>query len=264
MAHYDIYEDLGLDRSLESGKTTKILDERLAATPSGNVADLDRLKTARKLFEDDTRRVAYDKALADPTSPEITIGRFRAFADGTFSDTTARKPQSTTSVSRHEATTSGVTTSNSSASHRASTPTNMSWAESDVHGPVSQQSPSHSVGYSGYSPTAAHAPSSQSTSGAPNPTGFDLRSLAVSPNRKRTESLMWLIGWMLILLGWLVLLGYLVFDRGGSSEGLFASIERASVLGFLVSFVIFHTAGMLVTLNSIWHLRVYYGRKIGL
>lgn len=264
MAHYDIYNDLGLDRSLDSGNIAKILDERLVSTPSSDVANQDRLKTARKLFEDDSRRAAYDKALADPASPEINIGRFRAFADGTFSDATARRPQPTTSVSRHEAATSGVSTKNSSAAHESPTSATASWTEPEAHEPVSQQSTSHSDGYSGYSPTAAHAPSQRPASGAPNPTGFDLRSLAVSPNRKRTESLMWLIGWMLILLGWLVLLGYLVFDRGSSSDGIFESIEHASALGFLVSFVIFNTAGMLVTLNSIWHLRVYYGRMIGL
>ncbi|KGM18013.1 hypothetical protein MA47_11015 [Corynebacterium auriscanis] len=92
MAHYNIYDDLGIDRNLESSRIVNLIDERLSSTPRDNVADFDRLTTSRHLFEDDSRRSAYDKALDDPDHPDITIGSFRAFADGTYS-TQSTKPR---------------------------------------------------------------------------------------------------------------------------------------------------------------------------
>src|SRR5699024_11647110 len=86
LSHYNIYEDLGLDRSLDSATIAKILDDRLTATPTDDLAEQDRLKTARKLFGNDARRAAYDQSLDDPTGPALTIGRFRAYADGILPD----------------------------------------------------------------------------------------------------------------------------------------------------------------------------------
>lgn len=288
MAHYNIYDDLNLDRSLGSATIAKILDDRLATTPASDVADQDRLKTALQLFRDESRREAYDKALDDPSSPEITIGRFRAFADGINPNGT--KHQAT------EAPQAGASASAPSGSHAAGSlqtgaaagepahtePSHNSSAPSPAQPQAqSQAQPQSDQGQIPWSAapaqqtTAQHAafPAAPAQGAAPqglatqpgqkphNQGGFDLSSLAVHPDRKRTESLMWLIGWVLILLPWLFLLAMLLFGQD-SSGGLLDGFYQASGIAIVTLAVLFHTGGMLVTLNTIWHIRVFFGRKL--
>lgn len=82
MNHYDIYSDLGVDRSESSADIVNKIDQRLATTQPDDRVNLDKLRTARELFADDSRRASYDKALDDPNSSEIGIREFRQFASG--------------------------------------------------------------------------------------------------------------------------------------------------------------------------------------
>lgn len=216
MAHYNVYEDLGIDRSLNSSRIVSLIDERLDSAPREDSAEHDRLSTSRRLFEDDARRAAYDKALDDPSQPDITISKFRALAD--------RAPQK-----------------------------QNPWATPEDHYTASPQ-PTNSIFY---------APDNRTGLTPENSTQLtlNLAAIAVPADRRRTQSLMWLIGWGLILLPWLYFLLLLIFGNR-DPEGFLESLAQAETLIAVPAFTFLHTAGTLVVLNFLWHLRVYLGRKL--
>ncbi|WP_273352624.1 hypothetical protein [Corynebacterium resistens] len=224
MAHYDIYDDLGIDRSLDSARIVNLIDERLASTPHDNSAEHDRLSTSRRLFEDDARRAAYDKALDDPNQPDITISKFRAFAD--------HAPQK-----------------------------QNPWANTEDHYTASPQSAN---AIPPKSTNAISYPHDNRTGLTPEHSAqlnLNLAAIAVPADRKRTQSLMWLIGWGLILLPWLYFLLTFLFGEH-DSDGFLESLEHTETLITILVFTILHTAAMLVVLNFLWHLRGYLGRKL--
>ena len=90
---------------------------------------------------------------------------------------------------------------------------------------------------------------------------MNLAAIAVPADRKRTQSLMWLIGWGLILLPWLYFLLTFLFGEH-DSDGFLESLEHTETLITILVFTILHTAAMLVVLNFLWHLRGYLGRKL--
>ena len=255
MSHYNIYEDLGLDRSLDSATIAKTLDDRLAVTPTDNLADQDRLKTARKLFGNDARRAAYDQSLDDPTGPALTIGRFRAYADGILPDS----PKLQGAGAAYEPSGShAAPTSSGDPSHSKPAPSDNQSNQSQTPWSQSQHATPQHTDFSaaptqGFGTQAARQPSGQ--------TGFDLRLLAVHPGRRRTESLMWLIGWVLILLPWLFLLAMLLFGQDSSGSSLNSFYQASGTAIFAIG-VLFHTGGTLVLLNTLWHIRVFFGRKL--
>ena len=255
MSHYNIYEDLGLDRSLDSATIAKTLDDRLALTPTDNLADQDRLKTARKLFGNDARRAAYDQALDDPTGPRLTIGRFRAYADGILPDSPKLQGAGAAYApsGSHAAPTSSGDPSHSkpAPSDNQSNQSQTPWSQSQHATP--QHTDFSAAPTQGFGTQAARQPSGQ--------TGFDLRLLAVHPGRRRTESLMWLIGWVLILLPWLFLLAMLLFGQDSSGSSLNSFYQASGTAIFAIG-VLFHTGGTLVLLNTLWHIRVFFGRKL--
>lgn len=255
MSHYNIYEDLGLDRSLDSATIAKTLDDRLAVTPTDNLADQDRLKTARKLFGNDARRAAYDQALDDPTGPRLTIGRFRAYADGILPDSPKLQGAGAAYApsGSHAAPTSSGDPSHSkpAPSDNQSNQSQTPWSQSQHATP--QHTDFSAAPTQGFGTQAARQPSGQ--------TGFDLRLLAVHPGRRRTESLMWLIGWVLILLPWLFLLAMLLFGQDSSGSSLNSFYQASGTAIFAIG-VLFHTGGTLVLLNTLWHIRVFFGRKL--
>lgn len=255
MSHYNIYEDLGLDRSLDSATIAKILDNRLTATPTDDLADQDRLKTARKLFGNDARRAAYDQALDDPTGPALTIGRFRAYADGILPDSPKLQGAEATykpSGSHSAPAPSGDPSHSKPApSDNQSNQSQTPWSQPQQGTP--QHTPFSAAPTQGFGMQAAQQSSGQ--------VGFDLKLLAVHPDRRRTESLMWLIGWVLILLPWLFLLALLLFGQDSSGSSL-NSFYQASETAIVAIGVLFHTGGMLVLLNTLWHIRVFFGRKL--
>ena len=255
MSHYNIYEDLGLDRSLDSATIAKTLDDRLAVTPTDNLADQDRLKTARKLFGNDARRAAYDQSLDDPTGPALTIGRFRAYADGILPDSpklqgagAAYEPSGSHSA---PASSGDPSHSKPAPSDNQSNQSQTPWSQPQ-HG-TPQHTAFSAAPTQGFGMQAAHQSSGQ--------VGFDLKLLAVHPDRRRTESLMWLIGWVLILLPWLFLLAMLLFGQD-SSGSFFGGLYQASETAIVAIGVLFHTGGTLVLLNTLWHIRVFFGRKL--
>ncbi|MGP9724981.1 hypothetical protein ACT3SZ_13295 [Corynebacterium sp. AOP40-9SA-29] len=80
MAHYDIYQSLGLDRSASTSELDGVLAERLAATPQDDVARLDELTTARAVVGNETRRSLYDQRLGDPNAADIDVASLKELA----------------------------------------------------------------------------------------------------------------------------------------------------------------------------------------
>ena len=255
MSHYNIYEDLGLDRSLDSATIAKTLDDRLAVTPTDNLADQDRLKTARKLFGNDARRAAYDQALDDPTGPRLTIGRFRAYADGILPDS----PKLQGAGAAYAPSGShAAPASSGDPSHSKPAPSDNQSNQSQTPWSQSQHATPQHTDFSAAPTQGFGTQAARQTSGQ---TGFDLRLLAVHPGRRRTESLMWLIGWVLILLPWLFLLAMLLFGQDSSGSSLNSFYQASGTAIFAIG-VLFHTGGTLVLLNTLWHIRVFFGRKL--
>ncbi|MGP9759822.1 hypothetical protein [Corynebacterium sp. AOP12-C2-36] len=80
MAHYDIYQSLGLDRSAPTGELDRVLADRMAATPQDDAAALDELTTARAVVGNDTRRSLYDQRLGDPNAEDIDVASLKELA----------------------------------------------------------------------------------------------------------------------------------------------------------------------------------------
>lgn len=80
MAHYDLYQSLGLSRQSSTPALGRELDGRLAQAPAGDVSTRDQLTVARAILGDDTRRSLYDQRLNDATAPEIDVESLRDLA----------------------------------------------------------------------------------------------------------------------------------------------------------------------------------------
>jgi curved DNA-binding protein CbpA len=80
MAHYDIYQSLGLDRTASTSDLARDIDSKLAATSPTDAGAQEELSTARAILGDDNRRSLYDQRLNDPTAPEIDIDSLRELA----------------------------------------------------------------------------------------------------------------------------------------------------------------------------------------
>lgn len=73
MAHYDLYDALGLSRQSSTSELAADIDRQLAAAPADDAGAQDQLTTARAVLGDPTRRNLYDQRLDDPDAPEIDI-----------------------------------------------------------------------------------------------------------------------------------------------------------------------------------------------
>lgn len=80
MAHYDIYQSLGLDRSTPTGELDRQLADRLEAVPQDDAAAVDELTTARAVVGNDTRRSLYDQRLDDPNAEDIDVASLKELA----------------------------------------------------------------------------------------------------------------------------------------------------------------------------------------
>ena len=80
MAHYDIYQSLGLDRSASTSDLARDIDSKLATTSPTDAGAQEELSTARAILGDDNRRSLYDQRLDDPSAPEIDIDSLRELA----------------------------------------------------------------------------------------------------------------------------------------------------------------------------------------
>ena len=77
MAHYNLYESLGIDRSTSTQGIAEDIDKRLSTGNTSNPGGEDELQVARQVIADPTKRGMYDARLDDPSAPEIDIAALR-------------------------------------------------------------------------------------------------------------------------------------------------------------------------------------------
>lgn len=84
MAHYDLYNSIGLDRSLDSAALARELDSRIDSGVATNPGGVEELRIARSILGDAQRRGLYDQKLADTNAPDINIAALRDLANADF------------------------------------------------------------------------------------------------------------------------------------------------------------------------------------
>lgn len=84
MAHYNLYDSLGLDPSRDSAALAAEIDQRIRSGHTFNPGGMDELQVARAVLGDASRRAAYDRKLADPNAPDITVDSLRGLANVNF------------------------------------------------------------------------------------------------------------------------------------------------------------------------------------
>lgn len=80
MAHYDLYDALGLDRSQDSVNLAQQIDQKINSGVATNPGGPEELRIARDILGNDQRRRMYDSKLNDPTAPDINIAALRDLA----------------------------------------------------------------------------------------------------------------------------------------------------------------------------------------
>lgn len=83
MAHYDLYQSIGLDKQRSTSELQQELERRLNNNELSNPGGRDELQVALQILSDQQKRDRYDAILADPTQPELNIAGLRDIADGT-------------------------------------------------------------------------------------------------------------------------------------------------------------------------------------
>lgn len=81
MAHYNLYESLGIDRSTSTLDIAEDIDKRLSTGNTSNPGGEDELQVARQVIADPTKRGMYDARLDDPSAPEIDIAALRDLSE---------------------------------------------------------------------------------------------------------------------------------------------------------------------------------------
>ena len=84
MAHYDLYNSLGLDRSEDPATLAQELDNRINSGIATNPGGIEELRIARDILGDPQRRSLYDQKLDDVNAPEINIAALRDLAQANF------------------------------------------------------------------------------------------------------------------------------------------------------------------------------------
>ena len=84
MAHYDLYNSLGLDRSADPATLAQELDNRINSGIATNPGGIEELRIARDILGDPQRRSLYDQKLDDVNAPEINIAALRDLAQANF------------------------------------------------------------------------------------------------------------------------------------------------------------------------------------
>lgn len=92
MAHYDLYNSIGLDRSKDPATLAAELDERINSGVATNPGGMEELKIARGILGDAQRRTLYDQKLADTNAPDINIAALRDLANADFGGAQAGAP----------------------------------------------------------------------------------------------------------------------------------------------------------------------------
>jgi len=81
VAHYNLYESLGIDRGTSTQGIAEDIDKRLSTGNTSNPGGEDELQVARRVIADPTKRGMYDARLDDPSAPEIDIAALRDLAE---------------------------------------------------------------------------------------------------------------------------------------------------------------------------------------
>lgn len=81
MAHYNLYESLGIDRGTSTQDIAEDIDKRLSTSNTSNPGGEDELQVARQVIADPSKRGMYDARLDDPNAPEIDIAALRDLAE---------------------------------------------------------------------------------------------------------------------------------------------------------------------------------------
>lgn len=89
MAHYDLYNSLGLDRSADPATLAQELDNRINSGIATNPGGIEELRIARDILGDPQRRSLYDQKLDDVNAPEINIAALRDLAQANFGGASA-------------------------------------------------------------------------------------------------------------------------------------------------------------------------------
>lgn len=80
MAHYNLYESLGLPPNASTDELGARLDSMLSSGYAGNQGGRTELEIARKVLGDPDRRALYDQKLADPSAEPITVRDLRSLS----------------------------------------------------------------------------------------------------------------------------------------------------------------------------------------
>ncbi|MDY3127214.1 MAG: hypothetical protein SOW59_03670 [Corynebacterium sp.] len=233
---FNVYEALGLDRSLSNSQFLAEIDDRIAATEPADNQTLDMLRTSRSLFTEDARRNAYDEALDAPSGREISISEFRDFAAGSHP---AIRHESDSQLTQSFAT--------PLASMPASTPSAPAYS-----------SAAPQTNYNASS-TAWTAPSKTEQGSTMT---IDLSKFGVSPARKRSESLMWAIGCGIIGLAWIFMLLRSLILLNQASASFLGAVSAFENLSETVITVLVMSISILVIWQCLWVIRKWAGRNI--
>ncbi|CAM3830371.1 hypothetical protein [Corynebacterium frankenforstense] len=82
MAHYNLYESIGLDRRWSSDQLAAEISRRLGTGMVGNPGGADELRVALGIVADPSRRARYDAILDDPGHPDLRMEDLRRLAFG--------------------------------------------------------------------------------------------------------------------------------------------------------------------------------------
>lgn len=81
MAHYDLYQSLGLNPWSDSETLAAELDQMIRSGTADNQGGMEELRIARAILGDEKRRAQYDERLGDPNAREITVPALRGLAE---------------------------------------------------------------------------------------------------------------------------------------------------------------------------------------
>lgn len=84
MAHYNLYDSIGLDASKDTPALAAEIDERIRSGNTWNPGGIDELQVARAVLGNASRRAAYDHKLSDPHAPDVTVESLRRLANVNF------------------------------------------------------------------------------------------------------------------------------------------------------------------------------------
>lgn len=81
MAHYNLYETLGLDRNDSSVNLRSVLESRLAGGIFDNPGGEEEIKLAINVLGDEQKRALYDSRLNDSTADDIDVAALRQLGE---------------------------------------------------------------------------------------------------------------------------------------------------------------------------------------